>query len=469
MREPGQLDQCRICVRLSPAAQLCGHLKHAPSDFVVNELRGEDGSEVVLGEDGSAQPRKRARADGEYVAFTLHKIRRGTLDALVELGQHLGIPLRSFSVCGIKDAFAVTTQEVVARGASVEALRAIALTDRLIGDARAADGPLRIGGAAGNRFAIRVRGMRCSRAELEAAAAALRSRGFVNYYGLQRFGTAHVRSYELGRSLLRREYAVLLEAIVCSPAAAASSMPADEREARDHFRLTRDAGTALRRFPRRLRVERELLARLHRADLRKEGGGWEAQCRAAILSLPLAKRKLWANAYSSYIYNMAATERVCRYGTVPVAGDLVLPTCARPTVLRDAGARRADEQPRVLTVEDVLAGRYALADVVLPLVGSRVRFPEHGVGELCRAYVAYDGIEAHTLEVRNSRREGEEEDGWLDADGCARSGGGEGEPCAGAPHAPPAVDGLGEGDDEGGDCPGGLTWNGEYEMRGCYR
>lgn len=407
--------EVRICVRLSALPQLRGHLKHAPSDFVVNELRGRDGSEVVLSagaaevHSSSAMTRrdKRARVEESdeaqaHVRFTLHKIRRGTLDALVQLADHLRIPQRNFSVCGIKDAFAVTTQEVVARGASVEALRALKLHDMIIGDARVTDGPLRVGGAAGNRFTIRVRGMSVPQPQLERAAAALRAHGFVNYYGLQRFGTAHVKSFELGRRLLRRDYAGLLEAIVCVPTATGSSMPAEEREARDHFALTHDAGAALRRFPRRLRLERELLARLRRAELKEERGGWEARCRAAILSLPLSKRKLWANAYYSLVFNLCATERIARFGARPVVGDLVLAGAARSTTHHAAEARSTGAQPRVVSREDVEGGIYSIGDVVLPLMGAWVETPANEIGLLCRSYIAYDGIEHHTLEVRNS-------------------------------------------------------------------
>ncbi|KAG8465628.1 hypothetical protein KFE25_002935 [Diacronema lutheri] len=490
----------RICARLSASfAPLCGHLKHMPSDFVVTELRGEDGSEVVLRADALAagaaaahrdhvalerarRAGKRVRADGmlctgsTHVRFTLHKIRRGTLDAVAELATHLGLHSRDFSVRGIKDAFAVTTQEVVARGASVGALRALALRDMRVGDAHHVDGPLRVGGAAGNRFHIRVRGMAASRAQLERGAEALRTRGFVNYYGLQRFGTGHVKSFELGRSLLRREYAKLIDMIVCAPAAPATAMPADEREARDHFALTHDAGAALRRFQRRLRIERALLARLRRAEERAEAGGWAARCRSAILSLPLATRRLWANAYYSLVFNLCATERIARYGAAPVAGDLVLPGAARPTPLRAraprVGAGGGDQAPALVTAEDVAAGSFSLADVVLPLMGASVVAPAHEIGLLCRAYLAYDGVELFSLEVRNSEARGAADDAndgsgaeEGDADGELSgdempAAGGEGDiDGAAAAAAKPTVDGLACGADAGV----------EYVLRGSYR
>ena len=55
--------------------------------------------------------------------------------------------------------------------------------------------PLRLGALAGNRFTIVLRDATCSAADLEAAAAALGGGGFVNYFGLQRFGSNAVRRH----------------------------------------------------------------------------------------------------------------------------------------------------------------------------------------------------------------------------------------------------------------------------------
>jgi TruD family tRNA pseudouridine synthase len=509
----------RICARLSAlGAPIRGHLKHVPSDFVVNELRGEDCSEVLLSEpraraeqqagdeadeadDEEAPALKRARGESvcaarlrtadesgsAHVRFTLHKIRRGTLEAIALLGAELKLPVRAFSVCGIKDAFAVTTQEVAVRGATAAELRAVQLPEVVVGDARPADGPMRIGGAAGNAFRIRIRGMRTTAAALERMADALRTNGFVNYYGLQRFGQGPVKSHELGRLLLRRDYAQLLETIVCAPAATADMLPSDEREPRAHFNFSRNAALALKSFPRRLRLERELLARLLRDEEHKEAGGsWNSRCRSAILSLPLSKRKLWANAYYSFVFNLCATERIARFGGAVVEGDLVIAGDARPAPGR-AAVRISAHPPALVSADDVRTGRYSIHDVVLPLMGARVLTPRHEIGLLCRSYVGYDGIDTHTLEVRNSLQrpdgeadaeadgeeaDGEEEAGEDEDEGAAGEGGHDGACGTDAEHADGAIGAIGDaGEDEDEDASGGGCWNhhGDYELRGSYR
>ena len=48
----------------------------------------------------------------------------------------------------------------------------------------------------------------------EAALGALRRRGFVNYYGLQRFGESAARNDEVGKHLLLGEYALAVDALL---------------------------------------------------------------------------------------------------------------------------------------------------------------------------------------------------------------------------------------------------------------
>ena len=42
----------------------------------------------------------------------------------------------------------------------------------------------------------------------------------------------------------------------------------------------------------------------------------------ALRCVPHGMRMLWVNAYQSHVWNRMATERLERYGPVPVAGDL---------------------------------------------------------------------------------------------------------------------------------------------------
>jgi tRNA(Glu) U13 pseudouridine synthase TruD len=193
---------------------------------------------------------------------------------------------------------------------------------------------------------------------------------------------------------------------------------------------------ALKVLPKYLLGERAVLQVLARQ-------GCSTNYCAALLAIPRTLRMLYLHAWQSYIWNAAASERIARYGAKrPVAGDLVLvngsstavegvdgvasvagsgavtPTAAAPVgsdttppTATAAGAVAVGEEDgdgvdgemevkagrlgaiHVVTEAEAVAGVYSIRDVVLPLPGSKVQYPEHEAGgELYRQLAAADGV-----------------------------------------------------------------------------
>ena len=286
-------------------AGIGGRLKVEPSDFRVNELR-VDGSEVRLDIDDERAACAEADGDGDsgessdenerLVLFTLRKERQDTLGAIGVLSQLLGAPPRAFSIAGLKDHRAVTTQEVCVRGVRASRVRALELNPGAhiaIGHVRPTDARLKLGGCGGNRFRIVLRGASGADAA-DAALVALRDHGFVNYYGLQRFGGGAARNDTVGRCVLNAHYEQAVEALLRGPERTANTTArrasGAEAEARDVWAQARDAKTALRLMPRTCVVERDILR--HVAATADAPMSAEARSRRAFLSLPLAQARL---------------------------------------------------------------------------------------------------------------------------------------------------------------------------------
>ena len=140
------------------------------------------------------------------VRFVLRKEKQDTLGAVADLAEALGVPERAFSYAGLKDFHAVTVQEVVVQGVPPSRLRALQLARLQLGRIRLVERKLRLGECGGNRFRIRLRRLTRGRVAVDAAMGALRERGFLNYFGLQRFGSHASRNDEVGRALLLGEY-----------------------------------------------------------------------------------------------------------------------------------------------------------------------------------------------------------------------------------------------------------------------
>lgn len=145
------------------------------------------------------------------------------------LARALQVPPSCVSYAGTKDAKALTRQRVCVADTSAEAVAAVAAqlgAQRLrVGALSYGSAQLALGDLAGNSFGIVLRGLHLvrralppplaaaaaepraldfgalePRAALEAAVGALRSRGFINYFGMQRFGAG---GSEVGRHVLR--------------------------------------------------------------------------------------------------------------------------------------------------------------------------------------------------------------------------------------------------------------------------
>lgn len=54
----------------------------------------------------------------------------------------------------------------------------------------------------GNRFSVAIRFVQTNAEIVQERIQALRQHGFINFYGMQRFGTADIQTHEVGRALL---------------------------------------------------------------------------------------------------------------------------------------------------------------------------------------------------------------------------------------------------------------------------
>lgn len=148
---------------------------------------------------------------GDYCHFLMHKINLDTIDALNRLSTSLKIKVNCFSYAGTKDRRAKTTQWVsVKKVDPIKLLRAgRSIKGLFVGNFKFQASPLRLGMLLGNRFTIVLRNVVGHLEQIETAMQALKEHGFINYYGLQRFGTtANIPTHDIGRALLQGQLIV---------------------------------------------------------------------------------------------------------------------------------------------------------------------------------------------------------------------------------------------------------------------
>ena len=229
----------------------------------------------------------RVRSDGRrFCHFVLHKTQKDTMSAVALLAKFMHLKTDRFAYAGIKDRRAVTTQWV---SVDVEANQLMGLKPRLLGmrlgNFRYADTPLNLGDLSGNRFTITIRSIQADDDVVSRTMSSFEQNGFINYFGLQRFGrSSAVPTHHIGQALLRDELSRVVDMIL-GPLVGEED---DTARARQCWADTRDAVATMRLFPPKCVVERQLLQGLvaNPNDLQR-----------AIMGLPRNMRMLYAHAY----------------------------------------------------------------------------------------------------------------------------------------------------------------------------
>lgn len=326
---------------------------------------------------------------GEYLKFKLLKENIDTMSAVNYLSKKLRFKPESMYFAGTKDKRAVTVQWCTMhkrKPSSLVWINNMNFYPRIrIGDFEYVKEPVRLGELSGNRFEILLREVSATPVEAAAACEAIKASGFINYFGLQRFGKGSTGSHIMGALILRRQWKEAVDANFT-----------ERRFDRDDIakckKLYRegDVAEALKCIPQVMHSEKKMLQVLSAAPSDFNG---------AYRQLPRNTRLLCIHALQSFVWNRAATERIKRYGLEVVEGDLVLST---PPCDFDVEDVNNDEvvslqtpdtsAVHLVSAEDIANKTYTIRDVVLPLVGKDIIFPQNEIKDVCLTSLGEMGV-----------------------------------------------------------------------------
>ncbi|XP_007936114.1 pseudouridylate synthase 7 homolog-like protein [Orycteropus afer afer] len=341
-----------------------------------------------------------------YTAFTLRKENLEMFEAISLLAIKLGVIPSDFSYAGLKDKKAITYQAMVVRKVTPERLKNIEKEIEKKGvnvfNIRTVNDSLRLGQLKGNHFDIIIRNLKnqindsalLKERILEAIENA-KSKGFVNYYGPQRFGKGRkVHTDQIGLALLKSEMVKAVK-LFLTP----EDLDDPVNRAKKYFLQTEDAKGTHSLMPEFKVRERAMLESLHRFGMTEEG------CIQAWFSFPHSMRIFYVHAYSSKIWNEAVSYRLATYGSRVVEGDLV-------HLDGDVDNEHfSNSKVHLVTEEEESANTYAMHQVVLPVLGYNIQYPTNKVGQWYHEVLSRDGLQACRFKVPALK---------LNAPGCYR-------------------------------------------------
>ncbi|KAJ3789478.1 pseudouridine synthase [Lentinula aff. detonsa] len=362
-----------------------------------------------------------------YIHFTFQKTNRDTQDALSHLSRMLKVNVKDLSVAGTKDKRGVTVQRVslkrnnksvedvwnLANGVTngrktpEEAVQERGERGVRIADLNYRKTSLELGLLKGNAFVITLRSVQVDSMEtLDKALNIVKNTGFINYYGMQRFGTASVPTHAIGLALLQSDWQKAAS-LILQPR---HGEHPDVEAARNAWLVEHDLDKALSLMPRRVVAERCLL------ESYKKQKGDTRNAMGALSTIPRNLRLMYVHAYQSYVWNAIVSERVRMHGAEkPVVGDLVFevdpeaktegdeaPVEDENEDATDKGlsnrarkklSRKPWSPPQVKTLTEEVLDKYTMLDVIMPLPGTDVAYPGGQLGDRYREFLKMDGLD----------------------------------------------------------------------------
>ncbi|NXA74454.1 PUS7L protein, partial [Thryothorus ludovicianus] len=361
--------------------------------FTVTDVNGQPNMSIMVRFREKSWSRKRTDGGFQekqdvYTAFTLQKENLETLEAIGLLAAELDVLPSDFSYTGIKDKRAITLQPMVVKKVTPERLKEIGNKMEKKGmkiyNIRAAHQHLRLGQLKGNHFDIIVRDLQHhshdSSADLKEriseAMESVETKGFVNYYGPQRFGQGQiVQTDQIGLALLNEK---MVKAVKLFFTPEDTDDPVNN--AKRYFLQTEDAKGTLVMLPEFKVREKMLLRALNRYGVNHEG------CTKGWLNIPHSLRIFYVHAYCSKIWNEAASYRLKTYGSKVVEGDLVF-------LEENDESISLNDKVHVVTASEESANIYSIYQVVLPMVGHSIKYPSNKVGQWYHERLSKDELE----------------------------------------------------------------------------
>lgn len=329
-----------------------GRIRDTNEDFYVDEV-----------------PLQLPMGEGPNTWIQIEKNGKTTLDVVLDIARSMHINRKRTGFAGMKDKNAITRQWICVSNITPEELPNLEeiLYHVKVLDIKSNQKKLRIGQLRGNKFRINIKDTQ--NPELDKIAAeevleSLKETGVPNYYGFQRFGEKRSNTHLVGKCLVENDVKKAVDTYIGNPQDTESENIFNARQLYDEGKLKE----SYELMPKSMRYERSMLQELIKSE-DKHGKIEERDYIRTIESLPKPLKRMFVNAYESYLFNKVINERAKIGINKYYPGDIMIDN--EEHIIHDINEDTIQED-----INNFVANPTA------PLIGTKVPFAEGKEGEI---------------------------------------------------------------------------------------
>ncbi len=354
---------------ITPQTGIGGRIRVNYKDFYVEEI-----------------PETLPSGIGPNTWLLIEKEGRNTLDVVLDVARELQLNRKRMGFAGMKDKAAITRQWICI--SNIEPDKLSNLEEKLynvkILEITQNEKKLRIGQLIGNKFRIRIKDT-CDPendvVKTQEILNQLTEQGVPNYYGWQRFGKNRPNTHIVGKFLTKNDLKGAVDSYIGNP------YPNEANHIKAARQLYDDGcyEEAYESMPSGMRYEKMMLRTLMKEKKNHEELTDESY-KKILLSLPKPLSRMFINAYQSYLFNKAVSERVKLGVNQYVDGDIIIDN--EEHLVHQFEEKEIQE--KIINFE---------AHPSAPLFGSKMPIAGGVVGEMERKILDQENLELEDFKV----------------------------------------------------------------------
>jgi tRNA pseudouridine13 synthase len=363
--------------------------------------------------------------------FSLLKRNIDTIGALDYISRLLHRTQKTIKFAGNKDKRGITTQRISSYNTLPNELVNITKNKRWnknieISNFSFSDKELRLGLLKGNQFCVCFRfveGLKDLKADLDLITKSINEKGFINYFGMQRFGVGNVSTHIIGKYVIKKMWKEAFAKIISTDnmydamkqcGLSTNDVEKEIFDLEDKNKQMTIITDILKILPKYTNESKLLF------NYKKIG---KNSYQSSFNSLSKQLQVLYPHSYQSYIWNMSVSYRIKKYGRKLIIGDIVKKheslyqeknqeeDCDCGEEVDDNDEKKVENSEKQEKIDKIFLdnfdyvtedniNKYKFDDLVIPIVGYEIYYPKNDVKDYIEELLKKDELSFKDFEYQ---------------------------------------------------------------------